>query len=124
MADQKFRLLDMPEAKEELVILFPRLCLGRDGPYNRINAVAIDQHAIRATVLESYDGLSNRLVYFDFDHAFRLTRAFVSSQYQEEHLGLERTGVLRHSWHDDDASLSKDIVYRRPTAEVAADDQR
>ena len=112
MKDQHFRLLDMPEAKEDLVILFPRTCLSRDEPYTRVGTVTVDDHAIHVITVESFNGLLHRNVFYDFDFSLRLTSAVLSSDYRDEHLKLERAGVLHHSWREDEAGLAKGFEYR------------
>jgi DNA-binding winged helix-turn-helix (wHTH) protein len=113
MMDQKFRLLGMPEAHEEAVILFPRTSLSRDENYTRIGAFSVDDSGVHVRVVESYNDASNRVVYYDFDPALRLTRAFVSSNYQEEHMKLEKSGAISGSWQDEEARLPQEVVYRR-----------
>lgn len=113
MRDQKFRLLDMPQAHEELVILFPRTCLSRDEPYTRIEVFEVDDHVVRANVIESYSVASRRVVHYEFDHSLRLRRAFLSSNYREEHLAKEQSGGLNHSWQQDEKALAQGLEYRR-----------
>ncbi len=113
MRDQRFRLLDMPEAREDTVILFPRTCLSRDEPYTRVGNLEVDDHVIRVTVVESYDPTSRRTVVYEFDHGLHLRRAFLSSNYREEHLKLEHSGALKHSWREDEAALAQQLEYRR-----------
>jgi len=113
MKDRRFRLLDMPEAHEKLVILFPRTPLSRDEPYTRVHALGVDDHGVHVTIIESFDPFSRRNVLYDFDLSLHLVRAFVSSNYREEHIKLERTGAIRGSWQDDEARLPKDLEYRQ-----------
>ncbi len=113
MRDQQFRLLDMPEAHEELVVLFPRTCLSRNEPYTRAGGLAAVDGAVHVNIIESFDPTSKRVVFYDFDQSLRLTRAFVSSDYREEHLNQERAGVLHHSWKEDEAGLASGLEYRR-----------
>ena len=112
MKDQRFRLLDMPDAREERVILFPRTCLSRNEPYTRVSALSVDEGGVHLQVFESYNPDPNRLLYYDFDRSLRLTRAFVSSNYRAEHLQLEESGRLHHSWREDEDGLSRGLEYR------------
>ena len=115
MRDQRFRLLDMPEANEEMVVLFPRSCLSLfvKAPYNQIASLRIDDVGVHAALIENYAG--NRLVYYDLDPQFHVKRAFVSSQYREEHLVLENSGAIKHSWQEDEAAIAKGFEYRPTT---------
>lgn len=115
MRDQRFRLLDMPEANEEMVVLFPRTCLSLffKVPYNRIANIQIDDVAVHSSLIENYAG--NRLVYYDLDPQFQVKRAFISSQYREEHVALENSGAVKHSWHEDEAAMAKGFEYRPTT---------
>jgi hypothetical protein len=114
MKEPRFRLLDMPEANEDLVILFPRTCLSlsRNEPYTRVSTFAVDQDAVHASVIESYKPTSPRVVFYDFDLSLRLKRAFVSSDYREEHLQSEASGALTHSWKEDEEALAGGLEYR------------
>ncbi len=112
MRDLQFRLLDMPEAHEELVILFPRTCLSRNEPYTRTGGLAAVDGAVHMNIIESFDPASKRVVFYDFDQSLRLTRAVVSSDYREEHLKLEQAGAIHHSWREDEAALGPGIEYR------------
>jgi len=112
MKDQRFRLLDMPDAREERVILFPRTCLSRNEPYTRVSALSVDEGGVHLQVFESYNPDPNKLLYYDFDRSLRLTRAFVSSNYRAEHLKLEESGRLHHSWREDEDGLSRGLEYR------------
>jgi hypothetical protein len=112
MRDQRFRLLDMPEAHEELVVLFPRTCLSRDEPYTRVATLEADGQAVRVHVAESHE-MSKRTVYYDFDPSLTLRRAFLSTEYRQEHFRLEQSGALSHSANDDEAQLGRDLEIRR-----------
>lgn len=112
MRDQAFRLLDMHEAHEELVVLFARSCLSRDEPYTRVSEIGADQQSVRVKVTESHD-LSPRIVYYDFDPSLVLRRVLPSSEYREEHLRLERSGQLTHSAAADEADLERGLEIRR-----------
>ena len=79
-------------------------------PYNRVGSIQIDESAIHVSLIENFAG--NRLTYYDFDPQFRVTRGFVSSQYREEHLALENSGAIKHSWREDEAEMVKGFEYR------------
>ena len=112
MRDPKFRLLDMPESHEERVILFPRTCLSRNEPYTRVSSIGLVGPQVRVTVAEHFNEGSHRQVSYDFDLSLRPTKAFLSSNYREEHLKLEASGLIKHSWRDDEAGLAKGLEYR------------
>ncbi len=112
MKDQTFRLLDMPEAHEELVVLFPRTCLSERAPYTRIHSIEAHDGGVLVVEQEDYRGSSDRLIYYDFDSSLRLSRAFVSSQFREEHMKLEQAGLINHSWQQDQSLISSALVYR------------
>jgi DNA-binding winged helix-turn-helix (wHTH) protein len=112
MKDQTFKLLDMPEAHEDLVVLFPRTCLSEGAPYTRIGSIDPHDGGFLASEFEDYKGSSNRLIYYDFDSSLRLTRAFLSSQFREEHMKLEQAGLVNHSWRQDQDLLSTGLIYR------------
>jgi hypothetical protein len=44
--------------------------------------------------------------------SLRLIRTFLSSNYREEPIELELTGVIRGSWQDEEARLPRDLEYR------------
>jgi hypothetical protein len=111
MKDQTFRILDMPEAHEDLVVLFPRTCLSGKAPYTRIDHIQAYEGGVLVVEIEDYER-SNRLTYYDFDSSLRLRRAFVSSQFREEHMKLEQAGLINHSWREDQALISTGLVYR------------
>jgi hypothetical protein len=112
MKDQHFKLLDMPEAHEDLVVLFPRTCLSEKAPYTRVLSIDAHDHGLLVVEKEDYKGGSDRLIYYDFDSSLRLTRAFVSSQFREEHMKLEQAGLVNHSWRQDQALISTGLIYR------------
>lgn len=113
MKDQNFRLLDMPEAHEELVILFPRTCLSKDAPYTRVTGLQAHDGGFLVTETEDYRFENpDRVVFYDFDSSFRLTRAFVSSGFREEHMRWEEIGLVHHFWQKDQAELSTGLIYR------------
>jgi len=112
MKDQRFRLLDMPEAHGEIVALFPRTCLSKDAPYTRVGSIEAHEGGFVVIEIEDYKGDSNRLVYYDFDSSLRLKNAFLSSQFREEHMKLEQAGFINHSWRQDQDLLSTGLVYR------------
>jgi hypothetical protein len=114
MRDQQFRLLDLPEAHEELVILFPRTCLSRNEPYTRVREIDADEHGVRVMVMESHD-VTPRIIDYDFAPSFSLRRAFLSSEYRAEHLRLEQAGKLTHSADVDEAGLARSLEFRRDT---------
>jgi len=102
----------MPEAHEELVVLFPRTCLSKNAPYTRVDGVEAHDGGVLVNEIEDYNGSSNRLIYYDFDSSLRLKRAFDSSQFREEHMKLEQAGLINHFWQQDQASLATGLVYR------------
>lgn len=113
MKDQRFHILDMPEAREELVILFPRSCLDRDEPKTMVSQLALNEKDILVNVAMSHHPDSNRSVFFEFSPDFRLKRAFLSTEYWQEHLRMEREGKLDHSWRNDAETLAAGVEYRR-----------
>jgi hypothetical protein len=113
MADQRFRMLDMPEAHEELVILFPRSCLDRDEPKTIVSHVTVNEHNILVDVVMGHNVAMRWKVLFEFTPDLRLKRVFPSTDYWQEHLRLEREGKLDHSWQKDMEALAKGVEYRR-----------
>jgi hypothetical protein len=113
MADQRFRMLDMPEAHEELVILFPRSCLDRDEPKTMVSHVTVNEHNILVDVVMGHNVAMRWKVFFEFTPDFRLKRVFPSTEYWQEHLRLEREGRLDHSWQKDMEMLAKGVEYRK-----------
>ena len=112
MTDQRFHILDMPEAHEELVILFPRSCLDRDEPKTMVAQLQVNEHNILVRVAMGHDVTLPRAVYFEFTPEFRLKRAFPSTEYLQEHVRLERAGKLDHSWRKDLEALTQGVEYR------------
>jgi hypothetical protein len=112
MQDQRFRLLDMPEAHEDAVVLFPRSCLSRNEPYTRLKSIAVDDYTIRAVVTETHQ-VSMRGIFYEFDHDLKLRRAFLSSEYRLEHAEMERDGKLSHSANADEQPLGAALEIRR-----------
>ena len=112
MADQKFHILDMPEAHEELVILFPRGCLDRNEPKTMVGDLEINGQNILVRVAMGHHVDLTRSVYFEFTPDFRLKRTFPSTEYWQEHNRLEQEGKLDHSWHKDMETLAKGVEYR------------
>lgn len=108
MKDQRFRLLDMPDAHEELVVLFPRSCLSRDEPYTRLQRIEADEQAVRVVTIESHD-VTPRAIFYEFDRSLALRRAFLSSEYRQEHLRLEQSGKLSHFADADEAALARGV---------------
>ncbi len=68
--------------------------------------------ATRDLAARSGDPFSRRNVFYDFDLSLRLIRTFLSSNYREEPIELELTGVIRGSWQDEEARLPRDLEYR------------
>jgi len=112
MKDQHFRLLDMPEAQEEAVILFPRSCLSEDEPYTRLDTLEADEQAVRVRVVESA-ALTKRVIFYEFDPSLVLRRAFLSTEYRQEHAKLEQSGELSHTAAVDEAELARGVEIRR-----------
>jgi hypothetical protein len=111
MRDQAYRLLDMPEASEDAVVIFPRSCLSAAEPYTRVSELEADSQAVRVKVTESHD-LSARIIYYDFDPALGLKRVLPSSEYLAEHRQKERSGDLAHSAQADEARLQQGLEIR------------
>jgi hypothetical protein len=113
MVDQKFHILDMPEAHEELVILFPRSCLDRDEPKTIVGDLEVNGQNILVRVAMGHHADLPRSVFFEFTPDFQLKRVFPSTEYWQEHRRLEREGKLDHSWHKDMETLAAGLEYRR-----------
>jgi hypothetical protein len=113
MADQRFHILDMREAHEELVILFPRSCLDRDEPKTMVGDLEVSAQDVLVRVAMGHHADLPRSVYFEFTPDFRLKRTFPSTEYWQEHNRLEREGKLDHSWHKDMEMLAEGVEYRR-----------
>jgi hypothetical protein len=64
-------------------------------------------------IVESYDPKSERQIFYEFDPELRLRRAFLSSEYRQEHIQKELAGALHHSWREDEAVLAQGLEYRR-----------
>ena len=115
MKDEHFRLLDMPEAKEELVVLFPRTCLSKKEPYTRVLVILNDEESTRVRVVEGHDATTGLIVYYEFDPRFALKRAFLSSAYRQQHEQLEKAGALFHAAEADESGLPRGLEIRRKT---------
>jgi hypothetical protein len=111
--DQKFRILDMPEAHEDLVILFPRTCIFRDEPYTMAQSLETNEHYTQV-VVEMGPAANNTFpsVYFEFAPDFRIRRVYPSNAYSLEHLRLERAGMLNHPSEKDVEMLTNGVEYR------------
>jgi hypothetical protein len=112
MTDQKFRLLGMPESNEEAVILFPRSCLSRGEPYTRAWTLEAAEQTVLVRVKEGHD-LSKPFIFYEFGPSLTLRRAFLSTEYRQEHARLERSGALSHSADADEAGLGRRLEIHR-----------
>jgi hypothetical protein len=113
MKDQHFRLLDMPEAHEEMVVLFPRSCLSTGEPYTRLTLIEADERAVRINVAEGHDPFTPNVLLYDFDPSLVPKRVTLSSEYSQAHIRLERSGTLLHSAIVDEAELLRSLEIRR-----------
>jgi hypothetical protein len=113
MKDQHFRLLGMPEAHEEMVVLFPRSCLSAGEPYTRLTLIEADERAVRVNVAEGHDPFTPNVLLYDFDPSLVPTRVTLSSEYSQAHIRLERSGTLSHAGSVDEVELLRSVEIRR-----------
>lgn len=114
--DRRFALRDMPEAKEEAVILFPRSCLAVGKPYTRVVTLAVTQERIFAAIVEGEQDPGIATFGYEFDHQLNpIEVKTLGSHAAEIHDSLAREGKLDHAFREKEelAELKARVVVKR-----------
>jgi transcriptional regulator with XRE-family HTH domain len=94
------QILGFPPGTEKAVVLFPRTCLSKNSPYNRVHSLWITKE--RRIVLPIVEGVSEArnpgVMIYELDFNLNVISARPDSHLQEAHRLLEIEGALDHSW--------------------------
>lgn len=96
--DQAFRIVDLPEANEKLVVLFARGCVGKQAPYTRVRELWVTPSTISASVVDSFTEASDANIDYHFDHRFNLVNITPMPEYALRHGALEQAHELDHPY--------------------------
>jgi hypothetical protein len=98
------QILNFPAGTEKVVVLFPKTCLSKDAPYNRVSELRVTpERRIMLAVVEGISEAKNPgVMIYELDFALNVLNARPDSHLQENHRILEAHGVLDHSWTEDE----------------------
>ena len=106
------QILGLAPGTEKAVILFPRTCLARDAPYNRVMELHVTrERRIMLAVAEGISELRNPgVMIYELDFNLKVLNARPDSALQEAHVALERQGHLDHSWTEEENERLKQEI--------------
>lgn len=101
------QIFGLPPGTEKAIVLFPRTCLSKNAPYNRVSDLRITRE--RRIVLAVVEGVSEArnpgVMIYELDYGLRVVNARPDSHLQESHRMLEVQGSLDHAWTEDENEL-------------------
>jgi hypothetical protein len=113
MLDHHFELLDMPAAKEKAVVFFPRSCISRGQPYNRVHLLRITADRVIVVTAEGVNIDSHGFVY-QLDYGMHVQSVEPDSvEVVRAHQALEARGEVDHPFSEECARLKASVVVRR-----------
>ena len=114
MPDPRFRLLDMPEAREPAVVWFPRSCISKNKPYTRVHEIRVLNDRIVVITAEGTNE-SDVGIIWELDHHLRVLSATATGdEMRILHQQMERSGQVDHPY-------TAEIDRLRSKLEVRAD---
>jgi transcriptional regulator with XRE-family HTH domain len=110
------QILGLTAGTEKAVVLFPRTCVSKDAPYNRVMALHVTRE--RRIMLAVAEGVSEArnpgVMIYELDFSLNVVNARPDSHLQEAHRALEIQGALNHSWtEEENEQLRRQVVVKR-----------
>lgn len=109
------QILGFSPGTEKAVVLFPKTCLSKIAPYNRVMELRITRE--RRIVVVVAEGISEArnpgVMIYEFDFGLNIVNARPDSHLQENHRLLETQGLLDHAWTEEEsAGLRRKVVIK------------
>ena len=105
-------ILGYPEGTEKAVVLFPKTCLAKTSPYNRVQTLWVTKE--RRIVVPVVEGVSEAknpgVMIYELDFGLRVISARPDSHLQESHRVLESEGQLDHAWTEEETARLRSQV--------------
>src|SRR5207253_4074520 len=94
------------------VVLFPRTCLSKNAPYNRVMTLWVTkERRIVVVVAEGASEAKNPgLMIYELDFSLRVISARPDSHFQENHHVFAEQGSLDHPWTEEEAEQLRSQV--------------
>jgi transcriptional regulator with XRE-family HTH domain len=110
------QILGFPPGTEKAVVLFPKTCLARTSPYNRVQTLWVTKE--RRIVVPVVEGVSEAknpgVMIYELDFGLNVVSARPDSHLQESHRILEEEGQLDHAWTEEEtARLRSQVIVKR-----------
>ena len=110
------QILGFPPGTEKAVVLFPKTCLARTSPYNRVQTLWVTKE--RRIVVPVVEGVSETknpgVMIYELDFGLNVVSARPDSHLQESHRILEEEGQLDHAWTEEEtARLRSQVIVKR-----------
>lgn len=114
MKDQRFRLVDMPPAKEKAVVLFPRSCISKGKPYTRVKALLVLRDRLLVVTAEGV-AMDDPGFTYELDYSLRPVNVVPSGDgVRVAHQALEARGELDHPYSTNDwERLKSGVIIHR-----------
>lgn len=109
------QILGFPSGTEKAVVLFPRTCLARNAPYNRVFELRVTRE--RRIMLAVAEGVSEArnpgVMIYELDYGLKVLSARPDSHLQENHRLMEVQGQLDHSWtEEENEQLKRQVIVK------------
>jgi transcriptional regulator with XRE-family HTH domain len=107
------QILGFPAGTEKAVVLFPKTCLAKNAPYNRV--AELRRVGDRRILLAVAEGVSETqspgLMLYELDYGLKVLSARPDSHFYESHRTLELQGLLDHPWtEEENEQLKRQVV--------------
>jgi len=117
LEDPSFRLTGMAPAMEKAVVFFPRSCVSKGQPYNRVQALAINQDRVRLSVNEGVAAFHDPSLNYELDFGLDSVSVVIGEgdSYYGLHRDLELKGEIDHVFSEMELSrLKRHVKIVRP----------
>jgi hypothetical protein len=109
------QILGFHPGTEKAVVLFPKTCLAKNAPYNRVASLWVTRE--RRIALAVAEGVSEArnpgVMIYELDFGLKVINARPDSHLQESHRALEAQGLLDHSWTEEETEyLRRQVIIK------------
>lgn len=108
--DYRLHLTGFAPGTEKAAVFFPRTCVGRLEPYNRVWELKVIDNRIYAAVVEATAEENPRKILYELDSKLRVLSAMPTVEFQAAHRELEKAGTLDHALSDQEVERWKKAV--------------
>ncbi len=105
-----FGLRGFPLGTESAIVQFPRTCVGRFKPYNRVREVRVTRERLFVIVTEDVNELSPTGVIYELDYQLNVLSVVPLFELQAAHRELQKAGDLDHAFSAEDVERWKKAV--------------